>query len=119
MTASGLLIVHSGPAEGADEDEFNRWYSEVHAPEIVERGAAVSFRRYRASGLPLMPGVPEPGEFVCVYQIEAATVADVEAIRQRLSETHHLSRGVSPTLDLSSVRAAYYLPIDEAGAEDR
>jgi len=111
MTATGLLIVHTSPADGADEEEFNRWYDEVHAPEIVERGAAVRFRRYRASGVPLLPGAPEPGAYVCVYEIEATTVADVEAITRRLQETRHLSRGVSPTLDTGSVQAGFYLPL--------
>ncbi len=107
----GLLIVLSEAAEGADEDEFNRWYSEVHAPEIVERGAAVSFRRLKASGIPLAPSIPELPTYAAVYEIEAETVADVEAIQKQLAETKHLRREGSPTLDLSSVRAAFYLPI--------
>lgn len=115
----GLLIVHSRATAGADEARFNRWYDEVHAPEIVARGAAVSFRRYRASGVPLMPGVPEPGDYVCVYQIDANTVEDVQAIVQRLQDTKHLSQGVDATLDLSSVTAAFYLPTGagEAGGD--
>lgn len=110
--ARGLLIVLSEPAAGADSDEFNRWYSEVHAPEIVERGAAISFRRLKASGIPLAPPIPELPTYAAVYEIEAETVADVEAIQKQLAETKHLSRGTSPTLDLSSVRAAFYLPVD-------
>jgi hypothetical protein len=35
----------------------------------------------------------------------------VEKIQQRLAETKHLSRGMSPTMDLGSVRAAFYLPV--------
>jgi len=109
--ATGLLIVLSEAVDGADEDEFNRWYNEVHAPEIVERGAAVSFRRLRASGIPLAPVIPELPTYAAVYEIEAETVEDVEKIQQRLAETKHLSRGMSPTLDLGSVRAAFYLPV--------
>lgn len=108
----GLLIVVAEVAEGADEDEFNRWYSDVHAPEIVERGAAVSFRRLKASGIPLAPPIPELPTYAAVYEIEAETVADVEAIQKRLSETKHLRRESSDTLDLASVRAAFYLPVD-------
>ena len=108
----GLLIVLSEVAEGADEEEFNRWYTEVHAPEIVERGAAVSFRRLRSSGIPLAPPIPQLPTYAAVYEIEAETVADVEAIQKQLSETKHLSRGGSPTLDFSSLRAAFYLPVE-------
>ena len=107
----GLLIVLSESAEGADEDEFNRWYTEEHAPEIIERGAAVSFRRLRNCGIPLSPRVPQLPTYAAVYEIEAETVADIEAIQQQLAETKHLSRGMSPTMDLGSVRAAFYLPL--------
>ena len=110
--AKGLLIVLSEVADGADEDEFNRWYSEVHAPEVVARGAAVSFRRLRASGIPLAPPIPELATYAAVYEIEAETVEDVEKIQQRLAETKHLSTGMGPTMDLGSVRAAFYLPVD-------
>lgn len=113
--AEGILIVHSDVAEGGDEAEFNRWYNEVHAPEIIERGAAVSFQRYKISDIPLSPGIPTPGGYVCVYRIEAQTPADVEAIEKQLRETKHLSRGVSPEMDLSAVRAGFYLPV-EGGA---
>lgn len=109
----GLLIVLSEPAAGADEAEFNRWYSEEHAPEILERGAAVSFRRLKASGIPLSSAFPELPTYAAVYEIEADTVADVEAIQKQLAATRHLSRGISPTLDVSSVRAAFYLPVIE------
>ena len=111
--AKGLLIVLSELAEGADEDEFNRWYSEVHAPEIVERGAAVSFRRFKASGIPLAAPFPELPTYAAVYEIEAETVEDVEKIQQQLAATKHLNKGISPTLDVSSVRAAFYLPVPE------
>ncbi|HVE23928.1 MAG TPA: hypothetical protein VNC22_00920 [Sporichthya sp.] len=107
----GLLIVLSETVDGADEDEFNRWYSEVHAPEMVERGAAVSWRRLRGSGLPLAPGIPELPTYAAVYEIEAETVEDVEKIQQGLAATKHLRRGMSDTLDVGSVRAAFYLPV--------
>src|SRR4051812_13369109 len=110
--AKGLLIVLSEPVAGADEDEFNRWYSEEHAPEIIERGVAVSFRRLRASGIALSPIFAELPTYAAVYEIEAETVEDVQAIQEQLSRTKHLNRGISPTLDLSSVRAAFYLPVE-------
>lgn len=109
----GILLVLSNPVEIADEDEFNRWYAEVHAPEIVKRGGAVSFRRFKASGVPLSPGIPEPPQrYAAVYEIEAETVEDVEAIEKRLRETAGQSTGVSPTMDLKSVCAAFMVPIE-------
>ena len=71
----------------------------------------MSFRRLRASGIPLAPIFPELPTYAAVYEIEAETVDDVHAIQKQLAETKHLNRGVSPTLDLTSVRAAFYLPV--------
>ena len=116
---TGLLIVHSSPMEGADEDEFNRWYDDVHAPEIVARGAAVRYRRYRSSGIPLSSGIPQLGTYVCVYEIAARTYDDVVAIEQRLRDTKHMSQGLSPTIDLHSVRAAFFLPVHSTSDRQR
>lgn len=111
--ARGILMVLSNATDGADEDEFNRWYSEVHAPEIVARGAAVSFRRFQTSGVRMSPGIPEPPQrYACLYEIEADTVADVEAIVDLMRATSGESSGVSPTLDLTSVQAAFLIPVD-------
>lgn len=109
--ANGVLLVLSSVADGADEAEFNRWYEEVHAPEILERGAAVSFRRFKTSGIPLSKGIPEPGQqYACIYEIDAKTVEDVEAIVALLERTKDQSRGVSTEMDLSSVRASFLIP---------
>lgn len=108
----GLLLVMSSPTDGADEDEFNSWYTEVHAPEIISRGAAVSFRRFKAGGIPLGPGIPQlPQRYACIYEIEAETVEDVEAIERLLRQTSDQSSGISPTLDLGSVQTAFLIPV--------
>ena len=30
-----VLIVHSRPVEPSREDEFNKWYDEVHIPDVT------------------------------------------------------------------------------------
>lgn len=115
--AKGLLIVFTNVTPGHSEEEFNEWYSNVHAPEIIERRAAISFRRLRASGVALLPHIPEPGAYACVYEIEAQTVEDVEALVRRLRESQHQSSGIIDAMDMSRVQAGFYLPIPETGAE--
>lgn len=115
--AKGVLLVMSSPLDSASEAEFNEWYDRVHAPEIIDRGAAVSFRRFKSTGIPLKAGIAEPGpQYACIYEIEAETVEDVEAIARRLEETKDQSQGVSPAMDLTSIRAAFLVPV-AAGAE--
>lgn len=110
--AKGVLVVLSSTNEGADEEEFNEWYNAVHGPEIVDRGAAVSFRRFKATDVLLRHDIPriEQG-YIAIYEIEAETLEEVRAIEQRLRNTDEMRRGISPTLDLASVRAAFMVPV--------
>jgi hypothetical protein len=112
--AGALLIVFSNPTEGCDEDEFNRWYAEVHVPDILRMGGARVGRRYQAAGVPLLPGLPEPGRYAAIYEVEADTVEQIQEIAQSMQAA--LGRGgadISPTFDLASAQAAWLLPISE------
>lgn len=117
--ASALLIVFSNPILDADEERFNRWYTDVHVPDVLRLGGARSARRYRSSGVELLPGIPEPGRYVAVYQVEADSVAEIRAIAEKLQAGLAAGQAdIDPTLDLSSVRAAWVLPIgDEITAQ--
>jgi hypothetical protein len=113
-SANALLIVFSNAAQDADQEKFNRWYTDVHVPDILRLGGARSARRYRASGVELLPGIPEPGDYVAVYQVEADSVDDVRAIADKLQGGLAAGQAdIDPTLDLSSVRAAWVLPIGD------
>jgi hypothetical protein len=107
----GLLIVHTNVTPGHSEEEFNEWYSTVHSPEIVQRGAAINFRRLRASGVRMVPQIPEPSQYVAIYEITARTREDVEKIVELMRETRHQGSGEIDALDMSSVQAGFYLPI--------
>lgn len=118
MPVSGVLVVFSNPVEGAD-DEFNEWYTNTHAPDIIKLGAAVSFTRYKASGVPLLPGIPEPGKYAVIYEVTAETVEQIEDAAARLQAG--LGAGqtdISPSMDLTSVQAAWLLPITEHVTSD-
>lgn len=111
---TALLIVFSDPTPDADVERFNRWYTDVHVPDVLRLGGARSARRYRSSGVSLLPGIPEPGGYVAVYQIEADTEDDVRALAEKLQAGLAAGQAdIDPTLDLSSVRAAWVLPIGD------
>ena len=111
--AGALLVVFSNAVDGQDE-EFNRWYTEVHVPDVIKLGGATCGRRYRASGVPLLAGIPEPGKYAAVYEVEADSIERIEAIAASFAES--LTTGaadISPSMDLPSVRAAWLLPISD------
>ena len=108
-----LLVVFSNAVDGQDE-EFNRWYTEVHVPDVIKLGGATVGRRYRSAGVALMPGIPQPGNYAAIYEVESDTIEKIEAVAATLQGS--LSTGeadISPTMDLPSVQAAWLLPISE------
>jgi hypothetical protein len=114
VVADALLIVFSNPTEDADLDRFNRWYADVHVPDVLRLGGAKSARRYRATGVPLLPGIPEPASYLAVYQVEAQTEDDVRALADKLQAGLAAGQAdIDPTFDLSSVQAAWVLPIGD------
>ena len=70
----GVYVVRTRPLAG-QEDEYHRWYDEVHVPEILQVPGFVSARRFEADG-----------EFLAVYELEGddldAVLADFRS-RQR------------------------------------
>jgi hypothetical protein len=69
MTKRAVLIVDTGPAEGR-EDEWRKFYDEVHIPEILERvpGFVAATRYKRPAGAEVGP---DDHGYCTVYEIEA------------------------------------------------
>lgn len=61
--ARGILYVATYPTTPEQADEFNRWYDEVHLPEIVALPGYVSARRFA----PRTEGAP----YIALYEMES------------------------------------------------
>ncbi|WP_026400549.1 DUF4286 family protein [Actinomadura rifamycini] len=71
MPKRTILHVESGPAGPDVADEYNRWYDEVHIPEMLAIEGIVAARRY----------APVDGDtYIAHYEIEG----DPEAAMARL-----------------------------------
>lgn len=64
-----LLVVETNCVAGADE-EFNRWYDEVHVPQLLELDGFLNVSRYRVADAQMGRSVP-PQRYVAMYEIEA------------------------------------------------
>lgn len=64
-----LLIVETSCAEGSDA-EFNRWYDEVHIPQLLTIDGFVGARRYRLADAQMGRSRPEQ-PYLALYEIEA------------------------------------------------
>lgn len=56
--ARGVYVVRTRPTDG-HEDDFNRWYDEVHVPEVLEVPGFVSARRFRSGD-----------DYLAIYELE-------------------------------------------------
>lgn len=82
----GILIVESRPASPERTDAYNRWYNEVHIPDVLRVPGFLSARRYAP--------VDGEGPFVAIYEIEGD---DLQAVFARLAEA--AQRGDLPLSD--------------------
>jgi hypothetical protein len=73
-----IQTVVSSPVPGR-EDEFNRWYDDIHLPEVLAVPGFLAGQRYALTGL----GASDQRRYLCVYEIEtddlAATLSAVSA----------------------------------------
>jgi hypothetical protein len=77
--AKAVLIVHSRPVEASREDEFNKWYDEVHIPDVTSVSGVVSGRRFKKAG-----GVDDGGyPYLAIYEIDSE---DVDATMKELMD---------------------------------
>lgn len=80
--AKPILIAMTNPVSQAREPEFNRWYDEVHANDILSLPTVTSITRYR-SLRQIRPHIGEPTHrYLAIYEMddpEAAVAALLEA----------------------------------------
>lgn len=74
-----LLIAINGPTSGeGDEAEYNRWYDEVHAADLMSVNGALSVRRFKIEA---QNRIDKP--YVNVTEIEGESA---EAVMKELAE---------------------------------
>src|SRR5262245_12396038 len=59
-----LFIALTNPVEG-QEDEYNRWYNEVHAGDVISVRGFTGMQRYRVEPMP--GGPPLPYSYLALY----------------------------------------------------
>ena len=61
MSEQYTMIAYTNPVEGR-EDEYNKWYDEVHLPEFSALPGVVSGRRFKVDG-------DKPAAYAAVYEL--------------------------------------------------
>lgn len=64
-----LYLVFSEPTEGMEE-EYNRWYDNVHLKQVVETPGIVAAQRFKIAKDDSSPDAP-PEHYLAVYEIDS------------------------------------------------
>lgn len=86
-----LVIALNGPTEGKeDEAEYNRWFDEIHGPDLMKVDGALSTRRFKVE---VQHRIDQP--YVCVTEVEAESA---DALMKELAKkASNLTDKMDPT----------------------
>jgi hypothetical protein len=98
----------TNPSSRAQEEEFNRWYNEVHAVEMLNISGVLNISRYRAVHQIRPGGEPPAHHYLTVYEIDdaPATVEAIMAARPGFRQSDAVDLEGSVVLVLEPVHAA-------------
>jgi hypothetical protein len=115
-----LLILTSGTNDGTDQEAFNRWYDEVHVPDILTIEEFESCRRYKVARARLYPGVlAQPDhEYAAIYKIRARSEEELERAVEKLNALGESDISVNPGFDNSRTMASFMLPVSSEIVKD-
>jgi hypothetical protein len=115
------FVVLSNPIEGED-DSFNKWYDEVHVPEVLDVPGVVAAQRYDLRELdvpddPDLPATLPPAthRYLVIYELDQEPDAVMANFLERVM-TGKLSLG--ETLDLTTVSMTGWTPRGERRLAD-
>ena len=99
----GMLLVLSNCKDTHDEKEFNRWYEDVHIPDILDTGAYHTAYRYVSTD-------PEAtkGKYLAIYETDnrdaAAAREKLNAVRADWTARDRLYGGIDVVASLTANR---------------
>jgi hypothetical protein len=67
----GVFLALANPTSDNVHDEFNQWYDDVHAKEVLALDGVRSFRRFKLAPSQIMPGDDAAGhQYLALYEVE-------------------------------------------------
>lgn len=99
---TGIFLVQSGPADPAQGDAFNDWYSGTHIPEVLSIPGFVGAARYRVVG----ESAPQEA-YLAAYEIEADELAEPLQELNRRMRAGEMTMPTGVTFDRAPVTTLY------------
>lgn len=80
----GIFLALANPVSDAVEGDFNRWYADTHAREVLALPGVRSCTRYRLADAQVMPGDDAMGfRYLALYEVEVDDWEQFAAEQQR------------------------------------
>jgi hypothetical protein len=98
--AKYIMVVGTSPAAG-QEAEFNKWYDEIHIPEVCEIPGITGAKRFASD-----PSAPGERPYLAIYDLETDDPSAVMAELTRRNVAGEMR--MTPAFDLESVQLAIY-----------
>ncbi len=113
--STAILVAHVHPADPSSEDAFNRWYDDVHIPQVVERvPGVVSASRFFLADVQLLPEEALPARrYLSIYQLDTEDLAGTaQALGSALGDgTLDMSEAIATTGD-TGPELLFYVPTE-------
>lgn len=77
------MLVFSNSQAG-QEAEFNRWYDEVHIPDVLRHSEATAAQRFRLSEVQW--NETGPHKYLAIYEFEVASKEAAASLRSNMSK---------------------------------
>jgi hypothetical protein len=110
--ARHLLMAFSNALDGL-EDEFNRWYNEVHLGDVLKVPGYTAAQRFELSSTQMMPNPPY--KYLAVYEVETD---DLEATSTQLQSMPPEELPVTEAWDYDRCATWWFTPITERVVEE-
>ena len=98
--AKYIMVVGSNATPG-DDAEFNKWYDEIHIPEVCAIPGITGGRRYEAD-----PAAPGERPYLAIYEMETDDPQKVMA--ELTSRAGSGKLNMTATIDVPNVQMSVY-----------
>ena len=115
MAQSELMLVFSNPAAGR-EDEYHRWYEEVHVPDVLRVPGVESAQRHEISPVETeeIEGAPNPPPPTHRFMVAYALSRSGQDVMQELSA--RVASGEMPlsdVMDFATIEMSVWKPMGD------
>lgn len=106
-----ILLVLTHPASADVETEYNKWYTDTHAPEGLAVPGYSRVTRYKA-----FPGWdPFVQKYLSLHELDVTSVDDIREVRdahRRFVADGRIGRARDGVIDRSLSRGVYYIAVE-------